>query len=136
MKTFLKILAWFGLGLMLISTVLQFAWSWDMAFPNHDSRGNGIDLSPFYFFIAAFAFILMLLGGLVARPRYFWLASIVIGFLSFISPWGQWSEIDRFLYPWKDYGGFFLVLSFILPGLLAIGEGILIRILENKRRLQ
>ena len=135
MKTFLKIIAWMGLAIMGFSTVLQLSDSWNSVFPPPDyTMRSGLDFSPFFFFIAAFGLVLMLIGGVLARPRFFWIAAIIIGFLNIASFFGVWPVLHSRIHH-KQIGAFFFELSYGLPGLLAILEGIILRFLERKRKV-
>lgn len=83
---FLKALAWFGLFLFTLFVIWS-AWILnDIADPNSwwQGRLQGAGIFPFLISFSAFGLPFMLIGGLVAKPGYFWLAAIAIGSLQLI----------------------------------------------------
>jgi hypothetical protein len=125
MKTFLKIIAWLGLVIMAAGITYSLSWS---ALHNHYPGASFINL----FLISGdvIGLPLMLIGGLIAKPRYFWLASIIVGvlhILPYLIPWFVIQHLNI-----TDAWG--LLLTFVLsPGLLAIIIGVILKIIEKRR---
>ena len=79
----------------------------------------------------------MLVGGLIGEPKYFWLASLVLGilYIGTFSPLVQ-ATIDRMHYSKPidiDIEDILTIIFCIVPGLTAIVEGILLRVRDRKR---
>jgi len=68
--------------------------------------------------------ILALIGGFIARPKYFWIGAIVVGVAYIASFYGY--AVDFKLYM---LGG---ILVMLLPGLACIVAGIIIRKLDKR----
>ena len=130
------IVAWVGIIIMAIGVVISFNISWELAHPGppdpYPTMGVGANIG-YVMLLDIVGLIAILTGGLIARPSYFWLASILIGILytaSFlvheIGLLGK-SRINR---EW-----FFFLL---VPGLIMIVEGISLGLIDfmAKRRLQ
>jgi hypothetical protein len=152
MKIFLTILAWLGLALMIAGTVLE-------SFPTLTYLGAPEETwgqPELYFewtsvwyilaFIAALpGVILELIGGLIARPRYLWIGLLVVGLaycLIFLTGM-VYTEFKQQAYPelYAPSPGsaytttqIIFALSFLSPGLVSIIEGIILRVLEKKKR--
>jgi uncharacterized membrane protein len=82
------------------------------------------------------ALTLMLIGGLIGRPKYFWPVSIVLGFayLGTFSPSVQ-ETISRIQHTKPvdiDIFDIQMIVFCILPGLMAIVEGVLLRTMGRK----
>ena len=134
MKTFLKVIAWIGFGIFSSSTIVSFS---ALIF-----GVGGVDFThAFAFLLAIIGVPLMLLGGLITRPKYFWLASITVSSLFVISFYfsivnlvfdirhTEWDYLTRngwlFTVIWRR-------MMFFIPGIAGIVEGILIRQIETK----
>ena len=78
MKSFLKVIAWIGAGLVATGMVIAFS---ALIF-----GVGGVDFAhPIAIVLAIVGIPLMLIGGLVTRPKHFWLTSIIIGALYVIA---------------------------------------------------
>jgi len=133
---FLKIIAWVGLGFMVVTTMITFRLSWEYSHYVPDShpvvRGLQWFLVPPLDIIAL---TLMLVGGFKGKPELFWSASIAIGSIYILSYYA-YAElfIDHILRPSLFAGTSIFFLSFaIIPGIVAIVEGIFLKIAENRK---
>ncbi|MDD4858897.1 MAG: hypothetical protein PHR56_01630 [Dehalococcoidales bacterium] len=131
MRTFLKVIAWIGLGFMAIGTIASF-WIW-MALISHDP-GPQPTFGPsalwiYILPIDILGLLFVFIGGFLARPRYLWLASISVGLLHILVsvPPEQHFIIEQ-MHLQGIYG--LIANAFVLPGLLAILLGILLLILN------
>jgi hypothetical protein len=139
MKVFLKVIAWTGFGIISLGALISFS-DWFLG------RG-GLDLvHPFAMILWLVGTPLLLIGGFVAKPRYFWLASVIVGLLftiSFIPVMAELpSEIrhGEFAARVQDGTAIGFLLQFVvipvLPGLFGICEGILLMRTEYKSKLE
>ncbi|MDD3994438.1 MAG: hypothetical protein WCX07_04430 [Dehalococcoidales bacterium] len=119
MKIFLKILAWSGIVLLTVGAIIAFSESWTITFT---SLQIGVLFGYWVAFLLGIAgLVLMLIGGLISKPEYFWLASIIAGSLyiiSFFSFYIEFPNYSRIKFLLQD-----LAIS-VLPGLIVIIEGI------------
>jgi hypothetical protein len=116
MKTFLKILAWFGLLLMVPGLVLSYSSSWVMvSSPGQLGSAAGYIATAG---IGALGVLLALIGGFIARPRYFWIGAIVVGVAYIASFYGYVVDFKFYM-----LGG---IVVMLLPGLACIAAGIVI----------
>ena len=84
MKTLLKVIAWTGLGLMTLGAILAFIESWALFLAEPGEIGlTFLSIKAIFFGIPGVVF--MLVGGLISKPRYFWLGSIIVGSFYIIS---------------------------------------------------
>jgi len=121
MKTFQKITAWTGLGIVAIGATISFYSSWIIAL---DPNWIGVDYGHMFgLLLSIIGLLFMLIGGLLSKPKYFWIGSIIVGcfyIVSFFSMYQYWptriddNQIDFLLSE--------MAISF-LPGLVAIIEG-------------
>jgi phosphatidylglycerophosphate synthase len=129
MKTFLKSLAWIGIALFAFGLSLSFYTSWIIAMDPHSvgvSWGHMFGL-----LFGVLGLIFMLIGGLLSKPRYLWLVSIIVGLLYFVSFFSIYQELPTRIRD-NQIGTLFADLAIsILPGLVAICEGIWLRITEK-----
>jgi hypothetical protein len=134
MKTFLQIIAWIGAGLVALGTVVVFL---ALIF-----GVGGVDFAhPIAIFLAIVGVPLMLIGGLIGRPKYFWLASIIVSASYFIafSPLIE-DLVSKIQYTERDWlfrnGWLFRqVLQDVGPlvlGLIGVGEGVFMRRSETR----
>jgi len=135
MKTFPKIIAWIGVGIVALGAIISFSESWIIATTDPGRIGVAFGYM-FAVFCSVLGLVFMLIGGLISRPRYFWLASIIVGsfyIISFFEVYLNWpgriqdNQIDSMFYE----------LGFsVLPGLVAIIEGVWLKRIEVKRVTQ
>ena len=134
MKTFLKVIAWIGAGLVALGMVVAFL---ALIF-----GVGGVDFAhPIAIILAIVGMPMMLVGGLITRPGNFWLVSIIVSALYVIafSPLIEdlVSKIQHTERDWLFNNGWLFqqVLQDIGPlilGLIGVGEGILIRRIGTK----
>jgi hypothetical protein len=129
-KTFLIILACLGLALVLLAAVpasfitLDFLRS-PVAFGYHlDSFG--IKFPYFWgFYPAMLGAMLVLAGGLIARPRFLWIPMVAVGVLHILSFTGLY--VYAFRATGLESNPFMLILSTVAPGLLCVVVGLVVR---------
>ena len=121
MKTFLKVLAWIGLLIILPGLVFSYSSSWVMA-SNPGALGSGVGY-VMTAVVGAIGTLLALIGGFIARPRYFWIGALVVGIAYVASFYGY------FFGHTVDLGAKFIpgLLLMLLPGLACIAAGMVIR---------
>ncbi len=126
MKTFLKILAWLGLGLVIPGLFCSFSASYnDLVYPGMTSSGVGYFVALCF---GAVGVLLTMVGGLIAKPRFLKITCIIIGVVYIISFYGlfivmldnRWIEREGIA---QAISG--LILS-LLPGIILIIEGIIL----------
>ncbi|MDD5399117.1 MAG: hypothetical protein PHU70_08565 [Dehalococcoidia bacterium] len=126
MNTFLNILPWFGLGLVIPGLFCSFSASYnDLVYPGMTSSGVGYFVALCFGAIGA---ILAMVGGLISRPRFFWIACLIIGSIYILSFYGlflvmldsRWTERAGIA---QTISGLILIL---LPGIILITEGIIL----------
>jgi membrane-bound ClpP family serine protease len=119
MKTFFKVIAWFGLVLFTLGAIIAFYGSWVFLLAEPGERGVLFE----YMFAMWFGIpgiVLMIIGGIISKPKNFWLASIITGVFYIISFFYAYIHISesRFIFIIE-------VLSIsVLPGLIAVIMGI------------
>ncbi len=118
----LIIIAWFGLLLIALGLPLSFSSSWTWVSTGTLGSGAGYFVT---LCAGAIGVLLALIGGVITRPKYFWVVAIVIGVAYISSFYGYRMGLDE---PYKYWGVFVM----LLPGLACIVEGIVISKL-NKR---
>ena len=117
MKTFLKFLSWIGLLIILIGLVFSYSSSWVLlTSPLGLGSGVGYVMTALVGTIGA---SLALTGGFIARPRYFWIGTLVVGIAYVASFYGYAVEFEPRFIPG--------ILVMLLPGLACIIAGIIIR---------
>lgn len=121
MKILLKILAWFGLALIVPGLLLSYSSSWTWISTGQLGSGVGYVVTAG---VGVIGTLLALIGGFITRPKYFWIGAIVVGVAYIASFYGYVVDFET-----KFILGLFVML---LPGLVCIAAGIVIRKL-NKR---
>ena len=123
MKKLFTVLPWIGLLLLAISLPLSFSSSYTAVNTGELGSGAGYAVTSIAGIIAV---ILVLIGWIVAKPRYLWLGALVAGILYIASFYGYYVEpkIDA----WK-------IILALLPGILLVIEGGWLRLSEQKRTL-
>lgn len=138
-KIFLTVIAWLGLLMIAVGAFISFWVSITkitLALETHPFIREGIPIEMAYAYTLMFSctgILLTLGGGIVIRPRYLGTGFIIIGAIYIISfvgifivdtdPIGEFRRIYvlRLHYPTGDPS---LLLILLLPGLIAIMEGI------------
>jgi hypothetical protein len=131
MKAFFKIIAWLGLAVFALAITLSFSESFKFTFA--EPGRYGVLMGSYFALIIGLAgLVLMLIGGLVARPGYFWLGCVIMGVLystSFFVIYLDWPERIHD----NQFGVFVMELAIvILPGLAAVIEGIGLKVIRGK----
>ena len=118
----LKTLAWFGLLLIALGLPLSFSSSWTEVSTGTLGSGAGYFVEMC---VGAVGALLALIGGFIARPKYFWLGALVIGIAYISSFYGLFMGLDEpHMYWW--------LFVALLPGLACVVAGTVIKVL-NKR---
>jgi hypothetical protein len=133
MRTFLKVLAWVGFGFMAIGVALSFTiWMAQISYVPDANPGFGPGAYWRYVEVLdILGLLLMYIGGLTTRPKYYWLLCVSLGLLHILfSMPSEWNYLVRAIH---EYG--MKSLSFWIfytwPGLAAILLGILLLIIDN-----
>jgi hypothetical protein len=98
MKTFLKVVAWTGLGFFVVGTLITiYTWISIINYTPGPTPGFGPEAYWLYIIpIDIFGLLQMYVGGLVSRPRYFWLVCMTVGILQIsISVPQEWNFLTR-----------------------------------------
>ena len=141
MRTFLKVIAWVGFGIVFLGVIIAFIQSWVVWFPEPGFRG-GLNIGhPIAMFLAIIGVPLMLVGGIIAKPKLFWLPSFIVGSLYIIAfiPCVQ-NLVFYLRHTDPDYlmqrGELFRLLWYnlgpLIPGIIGIAGGILIWRIETR----
>ena len=123
----LKVIAWVGIGVMVGASAFSF---FVCIAPPMVSEGWGL-LLVFGTLPGILGVLLVLIGGFVSKPRYLWLASIIVGVLFVSSFYGLATPLVPSL---PLYG----MLSFILfssPGLVCIIGGVVMGWLSHRGKV-
>jgi len=112
-----KVVAWVGIGVMVGTSAFAF---FVCITPPMVSEGWAL-LALFATLPGILGVLLVLIGGFVSKPRYLWIASIIVGALFVSSFYGVA----------LDYGMLSLVL-FSSPGLACIIGGIVMQWLSHR----
>ena len=113
----LKVIAWVGLLFIVVGFPLSFSSSSQLANTGQLGSGVGFWLA---WMLGIFGTLLVLIGGFIARPRYLWIGSIVIGLVYILSfygiiPW--WAERNQLAW----------LPVYLSPGLACIIGGIVMQ---------
>ena len=131
MRKLVRIITWLGIGIMIIGIPFSFAASSKvMSGAGTEVEGGAL----MAWLLGAVGIIPMLIGGLIARPKYFWIGCLIAGALYIVSFYGflmlsVWTMANSEGRLWELIAGFAALLG---PGLLALVEGILLKILPNR----
>lgn len=122
MKIFLKVLAWLGASFLLLLIAANFTQSF---FAITAETVGGLMIGPESAFVFSLIGIIpMLVGGIWGKPKHFWLACIVIGFLYILSLFYFYTHLPYWIEHRYIYVMFKDLIFCLLPGLVAIIEGI------------
>ena len=117
-NTVFKTVAWVGVILLVIGAIIAFYESWESFSAEPGERGVLFG----YMFAMWFGIpgiVLMIIGGLINKPKYFWLASTLAGLFYIISFFYAYIHIlDSNLIHIVEI----LAIS-VLPGLIAVIMG-------------
>jgi len=121
-KKLVTILAWFGLFLTVLSLPLSFSSSYTKISTGELGTGVGYAITGL---ATTIALVLVFIAGIAARPKYLWLGAVVVGLLYIVSFYGYYIKPN--LEWWK-------ILVALLSGILLLGEGLLLKVVEQRKR--
>lgn len=127
MKIFLKVFAWLAVVAFLFLITLAFIQSF-ISITIDSGKGGALFWGPEIAFVSSFiALVPMLIGGIMGKPKYFWIACIITGSLYILSLFYFYSYLpDRI-----EHGYVYEIcrdlIFCLLPGLVTILEGIWLR---------
>ncbi|MFZ7101025.1 MAG: hypothetical protein ACOWWO_00005 [Peptococcaceae bacterium] len=117
-KTVFKTVAWVGAVLLFIGAIISFYSSWQLMLAEPGEIGVGFG----HWFAIIFGLpgiVLMIIGGLISKPKYFWFASVTAGLFYIISFFSMYSQ-----FPESRIEYILRTLSFsFLPGLIPVFMG-------------
>jgi hypothetical protein len=132
MKIFFKVLAWLGAAIFLFLITLAFIQSF-IAITIEPGKGGALFWGPEIAFVSSFiALIPMLIGGIIGKPKYFWIACIITGSLYILSLFYFYTYLPDRIEHGDGYRILRDLIFCLLPGLIAILEGIWLRNKEIK----
>jgi len=141
MKTFLKVIAWVGFAVFSLATVIALITTIGIMFPK-SGHPPGVDFGHLYALILAIIGIpFMLAGGIIAKPKHFWLLCLIAGllyitgcipFIQNVVSSLQHTEWDYLMQRGRLFSTIWNNLFILIPGIIIIAEGILIRRIETK----
>jgi len=140
MKTGLKVIAWIGFAVFALGTII-------VLMANIGSTLNpgqcGVGFPYLYALVlASIGVLLMLAGGIITKPRHFWLFCLIIGLL-YIVCWIpltilslissiQHTRWDYLMQNGRLFDKIWSYLSPLIPGIIIIAEGIMMRCIERR----
>ena len=122
-RVILTIIAWLGLLIIVPGLLLSYSSSWTWISTGQLGSGVGYVVTTG---VGVIGTLLALIGGFIARPKYFWIGAIVVGVAYIASFYG-------YVVDFKFIPGLFVML---LPGLACIAAGIVIRKLNKRAQSQ
>ncbi len=122
MRVFLKVLAWMGTGFFLLLIIADFTQSFSAI--TADTVGGLMISTESAFLFSLIGIIPMLVGGIMGKPKYFWLVCIATGSLYILSLFYFYSFLPYWIEHRYIYYIFRDMVFCILPGLVVIIEGI------------
>jgi hypothetical protein len=117
-KTFFKTVAWLGVLFLFIGAIISFYSSWEIM--TAEPGEIGVDFGHWFAIIFGIpGIVLMIIGGIISKPKNFWLASITAGLFYIISFFSMYSQ-----FPESRIEYILQTLSFsFLPGLIPVFMG-------------
>jgi len=134
MNTFFKVLAWIGAVFVSLEIILSFKWSWAYShytpskFPTMGAGMLWLVIVP----LAIIGLLFILLGGIIGKPRYFWVISIILGLLHIISEYGSF-WVFTIGSPKTDPLLFIFSFMFV-PGLILIFGGFFLKVAAKRNQ--
>jgi len=112
----IKTFAWLGVGLMVLASALALY-----------SSINAAEPESYYmaWILSVVGTVMLVLTGFISRPRFFWLAAIIIGIAYIASLYGWLTD---------NTAGFMGLVMVTLPGVLCIIIGVLIKRTSASKR--
>lgn len=130
MKITLTMLAWFGLLVTALGTLLSFSSS--STWVNTGQLGSGVGYA-FTFFVGVIGTLFALIGAFITRPRYLWIGAIMVGVAYVVSYYGYVvpspSSVPSPNGHHLDFSPGMItgLLVMLLPGLACIIAGVILR---------
>jgi len=96
MRKALRVVAWIGVGIIILGTPLSFSFSSSLM--SIGPMGIGVAWWGFTWILGTLGTVLLLVGGFIAKPRYLWIGAIVVGLLYISSFYGGilwWVETNK-----------------------------------------
>jgi hypothetical protein len=134
MNIFFKIVSWLGIVIVTIGAIISFITSWIDIW---SSIQTGVNFGHYLASIFGIAgLILIIIGGIISKPKYFWLTSVIVGSFYIISFFSLYLDFpDRIHY--KQIGYILDKLArTVLPGMIIIIEGIWLKKTANQGALK
>ena len=133
MNTFFKFIAWLGVILLVIGATISFYSSWEIM----TAKPGEIGVDFGHWFAILFGIpgaVMMIIGGIISKPKNFWLASMLAGLFYIISFFQIYAG-----FPYRirngQIGSMLVEISFsVLPGLIPVIMGIQLRKDEKRRQ--
>jgi hypothetical protein len=128
-------ITWIGVIIITLTICASFWMSWKKIFDPGSIGGVDFE-TPIAWILGGIGAVLMLIGGINSKPKFFWLVCITIGILYVVSFFGNFKEIpERIRYNDLDTVKMYLIYS-ILPALVCVIEGVFLKISEQKAKKQ
>jgi predicted MFS family arabinose efflux permease len=121
-KTFFKTIAWVGAALLTLAAIISFYSSWQLLAA--EPGEIGVDFRHWIAIILGIpGIVMMIIGGLIARPANFWVISIAAGLFYILSFFYMYSQFTE-----SGMAYILQTLSFsFLPGLIPVVMGLQLR---------
>jgi len=139
MKTGLKVTAWVGFAVFSLGTIIALTATIGIMLTPEQ---YGVDFVHLYALVlAAIGAPLMLAGGIIGKPRHFWLFSLIIGllyiagcipFVQNLVSSIQHTDWDYLMQRGRLFSKIWNNLFILIPGIIIIAEGIWIRRIERR----
>jgi len=134
MTIFLKIMSWFGIVFIIPALFCSFSASYmDLKYPGMTSSGVGYFVAMCF---GAVAVILSLVGGLISKPRFFWIGCIIIGIIYIASFYGWFLTLidGRWIQTAGLAQAILATILCFLPGVLFISEGVILKSVSERQK--
>ncbi len=131
----LVVIAWLGALLMLLSSIpgLQEAFQPPPKVTFRQQPLNFYGGAPIYFAVFIFGTLLVLIGGLATKTRYFWIFLVVLPPAYVIEVLGSLRNMH---YYYEKPGNFLEYTIYLLPAIISVIGGLFILYLSRKSSLQ
>lgn len=134
MNTFFRMVAWAGLLVFIAGAIISLSTSYTLT---SLSVRVGLDFGNYLAFLFGIVgLVLMQIGILISVPRHFWLLSIIAGLFYIASFFDIYLDFpERIRYSQIDIIIELLGVS-VLPGLIAIIDGVWLKRTEGKKIIE
>lgn len=129
-KIFFKIIAWLGMCFFILLIAVLF-WQSFAAITTEKPIGGLLFCPENAFMLSFIGLIPMLIGGLLGKPKYFWIICIITGSLYIISLFYFYTYLPERIHNGDIYIIFRELFFSVIPGLVAIIEGIWLKRLNK-----